>query len=145
MIYAASKARSRKPAHVSKLSNKLIEKAIGLLLEGLPIDAVCDYLTITPHTYYMWKEKGEKYLLEENTPRGPEFPEDAAEARFLIAVSKARAEHQLSLVRRSFGDKNTPTWVRDMTILERRDRKNWGRNETIQVTDTASTPDEAYL
>ena len=136
---------SRNPAS-SKLTDKLIDEMCVLIAkDGLPIDICCDYLGITSHTYYFWKDKGEKYLLELDTKEGPEHKGDKAEAVFVQAILKARALWQLNIRRRSFGKDYKSTWVRDMTQLERRDRKNWGRNETIRHEEAASVPDSSYL
>ena len=136
---------SRKPS-TSKLTDKLIDEISKLIWkDGLPIDICCDYLGITKTTYYLWKDKGEKYLLELDTPEGPEVSEDKAEAVFVQAILKARARWQLNIRRRSFTKDYKSTWVRDMTQLERRDRKNWGRNETIRHEEAAEVPDNSYL
>lgn len=139
-----SEARTRLPCK-SKLTEKLIDDVTELIEEGLPVESVCAYLGITEHTYYDWKEKGEKYLIELHSGRGPEFPEDHLEARFMLAVVKARASLELELVRDLKDEKALARWVRNMTILERRFRTSWGRNESLRVETESVAPDEAYL
>lgn len=128
-----------------KVTDKLIRECVELILEGLPIDAVCDYLTISRSAYYDWKEKGERFLDQSFTGRKVQYPEDETCAVFVQAVIKAKATWQRAILARSFQDRNKATWIRDMTMLERRDRANWGRNETVSVIDAPPLPDEAYL
>ena len=128
-----------------KVTDKLIRECVELVLEGLPIDAVCDYLTISKSAYYDWKEKGERFLDQSYTGRKVMYPEDEPCAVFVQAVIKAKATWQREILKRSFQDRNKSTWIRDMTMLERRDRANWGRNETVSVIDAPPLADDAYL
>lgn len=139
-----SEARNRN-IEKSKLSEELVKEACELIEEGLPLESVCAYLGITRQVLYDWSEKGEKYLLELHSARGPEFKEDVLEARFLLATAKSKAVLELALVRDLRNDKAHARWVRNMTILERRFRKDWGRSESIHVETEAMAPDEAYL
>lgn len=134
---AAGKAR--------KLTDKLIEECCELILEGLPIERTCDYLGISRAAYYQWKERGERFLNQLHDKSGPDYPEDESYAVFVQAVVRSKAEWQLALLRRSFGEKNKATWVRDMTMMERRDRQNWGRSEVISHVASAPLPDDSYL
>jgi hypothetical protein len=140
----SSEARTRLVVK-SKLTLKLIGEAKELIEEGLPIDSVCDYLGITQHTYYAWKEKGEKYLIELHTSRGPEFPEDELEAMFMMACAKSRATLELEFIRDLCDDEALARWVRNMTFLERRFRTSWGRAESLRIETESVAPDEAYL
>lgn len=138
---------TRKRGVVCKLSEQLIDSCVELILEGLPIKPMCDYLSITPDAYYDWKEKGEKFDKELFTGQEHEFPEYEIHALFLRCIVRAKAEWQLEKHRNSLQNKakNKADWVRDITQLERRDRANWSRSETIAVAETAPLPDEAYL
>jgi len=140
-----SEAKTRQLPIQKKLTEKLIGEAIELIEEGLPMDSTCAYLGITEHTFHDWKEKGEKYLLELQSDRGPEFPEDEIEARFMLAVIKAKATLELTIIRDLKSDEALARWVRNMTILERRFRHSWGRNESLRVESESIAPDEAYL
>ncbi len=128
-----------------KCTPRLIKECVKLILEGLPIESVCDFLTISRSAYYDWKEKGERYLDQSYTSRNPEYPEDEPCAIFVQAVIRARASWQRAILQRSFQDANKATWIRDMTMLERRDRAIWGRNETVSVIDAPPLPDDSYL
>lgn len=129
----------------SKLTPKLIEEMSELVKEGLPLDSVWAYLGITTHTGIDWREKGEKFLIEMHSSRGPEFPEDELEAKFCIELARARAAFELEIIREMRDKKAHARWVRNMTILERRFRHSWGRSETIRVDTESMAPDEAYL
>ena len=128
-----------------KLTTKLIKECVELILEGLPIDRVCDYLSVSRAAFYQWKDKGERYLNEIHTSSGVAYPEDEDCAVFVQAVVRAKAEWQLGILRRSFQEKNKATWIRDMTMMERRDRANWGRSEVINTVASAPLPDDSYL
>ena len=137
----------RKIGPMSKISEKLIARCVELILEGLPINRSCDYLGITQDAFYDWKQRGEKYLQEIYTGRKPEYPEYEIFGLFVNCVVRAKAEWQLELLRRSMQDESTKSsmWIRDMTLMERRDRSNWGRSESVTITDSAPLPDESYL
>lgn len=136
---------TRRLGRARKLTDKLIDEAIELILEGLPVERVCDYLSISSACYYEWKDKGERYLNQLHEARGPEFKEDEDCAVFVQAVVRAKAEWQLGILRRSFQDKNKATWIRDMTMMERRDRVHWGRSESFANVTAAPLPDDSYL
>ncbi len=130
----------------SKLTEKMIDEAVELIEEGLPLESTWAYMGISKHTGILWREKGEKFIIEMQTRHGPEFPEDELEARFCMAVAKARATLEYDLIKELRDEKAHARWVRNMTILERRYRQNWGRSETIRTGDIESmAPDEAYL
>jgi len=150
----ATRTRKKKSARVRttirigrprKLTDKLIEECVELVLEGLPIERVCDYLSISTACYYAWKDRGERYLNQLHESRGVEYPDDGDCAVFVQAVVRAKAKWQLGILRRSFGEKNKATWIRDMTMMERRDRKHWGRSESFANVTAAPLPDDSYL
>ena len=130
-----------------KLSSEVIETFVELILEGLPIMKVCDYLGLSHDTYYQWKQKGEEYVRDLDNGVKPVHPTYQVYAIFNRAATRALAEWQLNIHRRSMqtDSKHSNMWIRDMTQLERRDRKNWSKSETLSVTDTTALPDEAYL
>lgn len=129
----------------SKLTRTLIKEMCELVREGLPLESCWAYLGITTHTAIDWREKGEKFLIEMHSSRGPEFPEDELEAEFCMELARARAEFELEIIREMRDKKAHARWVRNMTILERRFRTSWGRSETIRHDVEAMAPDEAYL
>lgn len=138
---------SRAAGHPPKLSEELIVEFVKVILEGLPIEKCCDYLGVSRQAYYEWKVRGEKFLFKRDSGAKPEHPDDELHAIFVQSVSRAEASWQLDKHRNSLqnNSKNKSDWVRDITQLERRDRRHWSRSETVSVTDTTPLPDEAYL
>lgn len=138
---------TRRLGVMPKLNEKLIQECVELILEGLPINRTCDYLGITQDSFYDWKARGEKWLREIHAGQEPEYPEYELHGLFVQCVVRAKAEWQLEIQRRSMQikSKHSSMWIRDMTLLERRDRGNWGRSEIVSVTDAAPLPDESYL
>lgn len=129
----------------TKLSKGMIQQACELVAEGLPLASVWSYLGVTKMAAIAWKEKGEKFLIEMYTDRGPEFPEDELEAMFCMELARARATLELDLIREIRDPRKLAYWVRNMTMLERRFRENWSRSETMRVETAEMVPDEAYL
>lgn len=138
---------SQKLGNPPKMTDALLTECVELILEGLPVNKTCDYLGIPEQTFYRWRTKGEKYLRDIAEGEKPDNPDHVLYGIFVQSVVRAKAEWQLGVIRRSMQtkSKHTSLWVRDMTMLERRDRANWGRSEQIQVSDAAILPDEAYL
>lgn len=138
---------TRKVGRPPKLTEKLIEDCVELILEGLPINRTCDYLGITQDSFYDWKQRGEKWLQEVSSGHKPEYPEYELHGLFVQCVVRAKATWMLEILRRSMqnASKKTSMWIRDMTLMERRDRSNWGRSETVSITDSAPLPDDSYL
>jgi len=120
---------------------------VELILEGLPVNRSCDYLGISEQSFYTWKSKGEEYLRAVCEGKKPKNKGDEIHGLFVQAVVRAKATWQLEILRRSMQIESPKSsmWIRDMTLLERRDRANWSRNETLHVDDATILPDEAYL
>jgi hypothetical protein len=109
-------------------------------VKGLPFDAICDYLGIDHANFLKWKQAGEAYLAgnlpESHKPYGD----------FVLELRRAVAEYRLRMVERVHAPGNT-AWFRDMLVLERRDRKNWGRKDPYggSMDTTTPPPDERFL
>jgi hypothetical protein len=126
------------------LTEKLIQEIVDLILEGMPHYMACRYLCICVNTMYSWKSRGESYINTLSNGSKPD-PEDEIYALYVLLTEKAFAQWQLKLLRRSFRDKSSATWIRDMTMLERRDRTHWGRSERVEQASAPPLPDEAYM
>jgi hypothetical protein len=122
----------------SILSDKIIADFCKLIRQGLPADGVCDYLGINPATYYHWLAKGKLYEAGDEEPK-----EFAVYGKFVRAFRKATAAYRLKVTRGAHRDSNY--WVRDVTILERRDRKTWGKNEPPGGSEEERDPDDSFL
>jgi hypothetical protein len=119
---------------------------------GLPVEPSCLLAGITPGTYYLWELAGKEalelgpgttYYGNRHVRRNDEHVE------FYLRIERAKAQYQQSVVSRSINtDRYNPNWVRDMGILERRYRRDWGRFDKLQIqsqqTGQQST-DERYL
>lgn len=121
----------------SKLNDKLIKKFCRLVRQGLPVSQVCNYLCIRPATYYNWLRLGELYLdgAEDNK-------EHELFGRFVLRVNRALAQYAQDRIDKLH---SSNTWVRDMAILDRRFRTEFGRNDPSGGAMEDYDPDERYL
>ena len=123
------------------------------MAEGLPVEPACLLAGITPGTYYLWELAGKEYL-----ELGPgttyygnrHVRRNEEHAEFYLRIERARALYQQVVIRRSINtDKYNPNWVRDMSVLERRYRKDWARYDKMiapeQQAPTGAPTDERYL
>lgn len=120
------------------LTMKLIRQFIKEVKRGLPADGVCDYLGIHSTTFWDWTTRGTKYLLGSNKQ------EDALCAVFVQRFRKATAIYRKKLVRELHKPYNE-NWRQQLTILERRDRKTFGRTDPAGSTEAEYDPDERFL
>lgn len=123
----------------SEFTPDLIKRFCRLIRKGLPADAVCDYLCIRAAVYYRWLERGERYLDGGGTP-----PEDAHYGEFARRFKRATARYRMEQLRELHTVEGPGAWIRHMAILERRDRKNFGRNEPAGGTDENYQVDERF-
>jgi len=121
------------------LTPDLIEKFCELVKRGLPADGCCDYLCIHTSTFWRWLKRGELYNTGDEQPTTDEII-----GRFVMLYRRASAEYRLELVKRLHRT-SSPMWVRDMAVLERRDRKSFSRNDQAGGTDDEFDPDEKFL
>lgn len=123
-----------------KCSQQIIDDFCDYLMRGLPIDKCCDLIGISHQSYYNWVTWGKSYL-ETGEPDHYEIYGD-----FFQATKKAGARWQLEILDRSMNTRGfKPAWVRDMTLLERKDRSNWGRGDSGKPEGGAYDPDEKFL
>ena len=131
-LYAEPPTQKRRTV----LNLHLITAFCDLIVKGLAVDAVCDYLSISNNDYYDWMRKGKKYL-ERDKP-------SKMQAIFLTRFKKALAMYRLDRVNR-LHDSTNRNWYKELAILERRDRKTYGRNEQPGGSDDTFDPDERFL
>jgi len=120
------------------LTEKLTEDFCKLIVEGLPPDGVCDYLGIDDSTFWMWRRRGEKFLAANGTPEN-----HAVYAYFLQKFKRASAEYRLDRIQNLHESKKN--WFRELSILERRDRKSFSRHDPAGGTLEDYDPDERFL
>lgn len=137
----------------SVLTVKVVKAFAKHIRRGIPPNVVCDYLGVSPSTFWGWLDRGRSYLSHcaegEAVPNpGTESPEqsmDRAAAIFVREYQKARAKY---IMRQSgrMHDEGNSDWYRHMAILERRDRATWGRNLTQGSGDAEEyDPDDKFL
>lgn len=129
-----SLAKNRGP---NRPTPDLIKQVCNLIEEGLPISSVLDYLGISPQTFYTWYRKGKLYNEDPDLE-----PKHKIYGDFEIAIKRAHASYQLTLIRRLHKDEK---WSRALAILERRDKKNFSKfdpfaGETLEQID----PDQKF-
>lgn len=117
----------------------MIDQFAKLVERGLPFDGCCDYLGISNTTFHSWRRKGTRYIDGDCEP-----PEDEIFGRFVNAIKKAYANYRLARLDSMHGRGNQ-YWARDMTILERRDRHNFSRNDPQGGGESDFDPDETFL
>jgi hypothetical protein len=124
------------------------------MAEGLPVEPACLLAGITPGTYYLWELAGKEFLeLGDGTTYygSRHVRRNEEHAEFYLRIERARALFQQSVIRRSINtDKYNPNWVRDMSVLERRYRKDWARFDknvlpVDQQPNTGAPSDDRYL
>lgn len=125
--------------HRSKLDAELIADLCDLLEEGLPLDGCCDYLGISTTAFLEWRRKGELYGRQPKVPK-----EYRLYVRLWLKTRRAHAIYRLERQRRLNDPKNRD-WVRDLAILERRDRLNYGKKEPEGGGMEDFDPDERFL
>lgn len=103
------------------------------------MDGVCDYLGVENSTFWFWRDKGQKYLDGNCRPK-----EHQAYGNFVRCLKKAMAEYRLDRIDKLHNAKKMD-WIREMAILERRDRKNFGKNEPPGGSDEQYDPDQKFL
>jgi len=137
-----------------QLTQELIDQFSGLILRGLPIDGACDYLSISPAMFWYWMKMGERWLNsgeaellgieEEDFDKLGEADYYETCGRFIKTMRKAMAEYRLETLDKLHADK-TANWTKSMTILERRDRKNFSRADQPGGNVEKWDADERFL
>lgn len=111
------------------------------LLKGLPIIHICGLVGLSEESYYKWLRFGKAYF-ESDDP----LPHHEHYGAFYQMHHRATAAWQMDIIDRSLtGDQYKAVWVRDMTILERRDRANWGRDDKYNGQRGGADPDMKFV
>lgn len=99
-----------------------VQKAIcDGIKNGIPIEDVCDIVSITRQTFCRWMRQGKSDHIE-----------DAHYVAFRYAVKKARAANRAWHIK-NIKRHSKATWQASAWFLERRDPVNWGKKETEQI------------
>ncbi len=121
------------------LDGDFIKKFCGYLKEGMPIDSICDYMSVDGTTFYDWVRKGEGWI-----DGGQDDKATEVYGLFVQQMRKESANYRFTLVRRLSRPANRQ-WRRELAILERRDRRNYGKQEQAGGTIDEYNPDEKFL
>lgn len=126
------------------LTESLMKKVCALLRQGNPISIAAPLVGFPVKFHYRWIQKGKIYeqALEDTDKKLIKGFEIFY--IYLIEVERAHAEFLSSTVKGVTGHFKV-SWVRDMTVLERRDPGNWGRTATLNNKDGNIEPDEEFL
>jgi len=117
-----------------KLDKELIAAIVDLTLKGLPADTICDYLGIWQSTFYRWTTRGKQYIEANFTPA-----EDEIFGRLVVEIRRAFAGYKKRIITKMHKSR---MWPREMTILDRRDRRNFGRYEQVSSNEDYSGDDK---
>ena len=123
------------------MAGAFIEVFSEHLEDGIPVDVVCDLVGVSIRTYNHWVRKGEAY--EESLIHGTDCDEDKEYHQFLVEVRRAQAIWKKERVLR-LNRELTPIWQKELALLERRDRVNWGR-DAKETRQEEYSPDDSFL
>lgn len=124
----------------NNLDEKTIRQVTKLIKRGLPLDGVCDYLGIWYQTFWEWINKGAAFINGDGEPK-----HHAIYGAFFVAIKRATAKYRYKLVNSLHTNGNREIWARELAILERRDRKNFGRNDPLGGDQSSIDPDEKFV
>lgn len=126
-----------------RLNYKLIRQICTLVAtDGLPFDAVCDYLGIEATSFHGWINEGRIYNEALLSGSSASVRKHEVHGDFVLALKKAFAMYRLGLVESFHDSANDRDWMRWLRMLERRDRANYGREgtETSALDDFDPNP-----
>lgn len=129
--------RGLDPLESRGLTPSITRQFCRLIREGLPTDGVLDYLGVDSASFHMWKRRGQKYLDRGYPAKWKKY------AIFLRNFRRALAQWRLDRIRSM--QTAGRFWTREMTLLERRDRRNFSRWEQPGGTEDDYDPDERFL
>lgn len=142
-----NKARGLKPkGFVTLCTDELIEDFVFHLKRIIPPSTICQLLNISERAYFNWKRWGLDY--EEALETGlPIDEKNYVYYKFMVEERKAQGHWKVKVISRSLLPADSdPGWIRDMTILERRDRNNWGKKDFLEVAENEDySPQEEFL
>lgn len=139
------KSASSPDTRATRLSDDLTKRFCRLIRRGVSPTAACDYLGISTNSYWTWMQRGEKHIkdLEDGSPDKPDS-HDKLCGEFVRRYRKAMAKHNIDRTD-ALHRRGNRQWYRELAILERRDRRTWGRYEPKGGSDEAFDPDDRFL
>lgn len=129
----------RELGDASSLNKRLIAQFCALAQSGKPMDAICDYLGIQTSSFWRWMRRGEKFIRGNGEPKG-----HALCGQFVKDLKRATAIYRFRITDK-LHTAGTKSWIKFMAILERRDRKNFSRNELPGGGEESLDADEKFV
>lgn len=138
-----SDAPQKREFKALRLTSALVGSVGEVIQDGLPVESVPDLFGVARSVWRSWLHKGEQYLAASSAD---DVVVDADElcARLALAVRKARAEYERRRVA-VLHVANNREWRKEISILERRFRRNWALVDPDGGDEDAYTPDERFL
>lgn len=117
---------------ISTLNDQLIENICDHIRNGAPFYQAALLAGVNRYTHDSWRKRG--YLDEAEN-------KETLHSKLVSCEARARAEYFQSLVG-VLTNKAKEDWVAAITVLERRDPSNWGKNN--YKSDVIIDPDSSY-
>ena len=115
----------------TKLTPELQQRFCDALHSGLTFAGACDLVGIAPQTFHEWMARGN------GTHERPCTP---ALAAFADAIKVARATRDQRYVKVIEDAAAGGTWTAAAWFLERTNRSEYGRNDSVEVTGAGGGP-----
>jgi hypothetical protein len=122
---------------VHRLTEKIITTFAEKVRKGIPGSVVADYLGIPNSVFHGWIAKGDIFYQTAD-------PKYVLYGLFIKRYRRALAEYLESRQEKLHEDDNK-LFYREIVILERRDPKNWRKDEPISGPADALQADERFL
>ncbi|MBA7484339.1 hypothetical protein ES707_19864 [subsurface metagenome] len=155
-----TKSTTKKTGRSTKLTPELQKKICGIVAKGNYFSTACEISGIAVSTLYKWMERG----TDKTEKNGTVTPAESPYKEFVAALKKAEGEAEAERVSRiraagkggaitkiirytrkdgtEVEETNItrPAWEADMTHLERRSPKKWGKRDRQEVTGKGGGP-----
>ncbi|KKL93620.1 hypothetical protein LCGC14_1872850 [marine sediment metagenome] len=133
----------------AEVNDELREQMCYYLRRMIPQKDACFLIGLFENTHYRWMKLGKDFIeAYESDKKDVDLPPRHKKkyANYYLAINFALATMRKNLIERSlFPDQLKVSWIRDITILERRDRDEWGRLTEAMVNKSEYDPDETFL
>ena len=131
---------------LSCLSVDLIRGVSRLIKDGITPNDAATLMGISESTHRSYMRRGAVYIAALETKLKPNINDKLA-AIYYQQAQVASAKFRKKVITRSITpDWFTDTWIRDMTVLERRDPNNWAKRAPDPVVDESQyRPDESFM
>jgi len=124
-------------APVRHLSKEVSKEFCRLARKGIPASTIVDYLGIPASAFHEWLAKAKSFDATND-------PNLAVYGQFVRNFKRACARYLID--RQALMETGDPKeYYREVVILERRDRKNWGKIEQAGGETEAYDPDEKFI